>query len=170
MGLTSPITAEDAASGFTCGEPALDAFFARAALDNHDKGIGTTYVLRGNDEDDPAVVGFYTLSMASVPAKLLRKLLGRNIPRYDMPVALLGRLAVHETARGRGLGQRLLGDALRRVVTAGRLVGCVGVIVDAKHGSAEGFYVKYGFVLIEDASWPHRLFLPMSTIKAGQAR
>ena len=138
-GLTSPITSEDAASGLTCGQPALDAFFANHAVRNHTTGIGTTFVFRGQAEDDPGILGFYTLSMASVPSKFLRKPLGRSLPRYPMPVALLGRLAIHQEAQGRGLGQRLLGDALRRVLAAGNMVGCVGVIVDAKNEAAESF-------------------------------
>lgn len=164
---TSPITPEDAASGFTCGEPALDRFFAQHAVENHEKGIGTTFVLRATCEGDPPVLGYYTLSMSAVPAKALRKALGRNLPRYPMPVALLGRLAVHERGQGRGLGQRLLGDALRRVHSAGGIIGCVGVIVEAKNEAAERFYLRYGFAAIDSNSWPHRLFLPMSTLRAG---
>ena len=63
----------------------------------------------------------------------------------------------HEQGQGRGLGQRLLGDALRRVLAAGGLVGSVDVIVDAENEAAEGFYLRHGFVIIDDASWPHRL-------------
>lgn len=142
--LTSPVTAEDAASGFTIGGPALDAFFRHHAVDNHARGIGTTFVLRGVDDGDPHVLGFYTLSMASIPSKGLRKSLGRKLPRYPMPVALLARLAVHKLGQGRGLGQRLLGDALRRVLSARKVVGCVGVIVDAKNESAEASILATG--------------------------
>lgn len=165
--LTSPVAPADVAAGFSSGVPALDRYFSNHALSNHENGIGATFVLRSAHEREPAVLGFYTLAMASVPAQDLHKHLGRNLPRYPMPVALLGRLAVHEQAQGRGLGQRLLGDALRRVLAAGDMVGCVGVIVDAKSEAAEAFYLRYGFVLIDDASWPHRLFLPTATIKRG---
>ena len=166
-GETSPITPEDAASGFICGQTALDAFFANHAVQNHAQGIGTTFILRAEAGAEPLVLGFYTLSMASVSPKTLRKPLGRQLPRYPMPVALLGRLAIHQEAQGRGLGQRLLGDALRRVVAAANMVGCVGVVVDAKDEASERFYLKYGFTIVEAASWPHRLFLPAATLQAA---
>ena len=165
---TRPITAWDAASAFSCGEPALDDFFARHALGNHERGIGTTFVLRGTADDEPPVLGFYTLSMADVDAKRLSKAVRGQLPRYPLPVALIGRLAVHDAAQGKRVGQRLLVDALRRAHSASEQVGCIGVIVDAKSERAEGFYLKYGFTLIDGSAWPHRLFLPMATIRAGR--
>lgn len=41
-----------------------------------------------------------------------------------MPVALIGRLAVDERARGGRLGETLLLDALARVVEASQLIAC----------------------------------------------
>jgi predicted N-acetyltransferase YhbS len=49
-----------------------------------------------------------------------------------MPVALIGRLAIEHRAQGRRLGEKLLIDALRRIVDAATMLGCMGVIVDAK--------------------------------------
>ena len=46
------------------------------------------------------------------------------------------------------------------------LLGCVGVIVDAKDGAAEAFYAKHDFVTIDDTRWPRRMFVPMATIRA----
>ena len=99
----------------------LDDYFARHALANDQAGIGRAYVLRksrGDDEVLPRVLGFYTLSMASVASEGLAAALVKKLPRYPMPVALIGRLAVDERARGRRIGERLLVDALRRVVDA----------------------------------------------------
>jgi hypothetical protein len=60
-------------------------------------------------------------------------------------------------------------DALRRVVDAAGLVGCTGIIVDAKNKSAEAFYSKYDFITVAAATGPHRMFLPISTAKASFA-
>ncbi len=46
-----------------------------------------------------------------------------------MPCALIGRLAVDERAQGRRLGEKLLIEALRRIVDAAEILGCIGVIV-----------------------------------------
>ncbi len=162
---TEPISEGDAESGFTCGQPALDDFLARHAVENDRKGIGKTYVLRSTADGDPPVLGFYTLSMADVAAKVVRKALRGPLPRYPMPVALMGRLAVHKAAQGRGLGQVLLVDALHRILAVADHIGCVGVIVDAKDEAAEGFYRRYGFVTVEAEEWPHRMFLPLKTAK-----
>lgn len=73
-----------------------------------------------------------------------------------MPAALIGRLAVDDRARGRGCGERLLVDALQRVVDASELLGCLGIIVDAKDEDAERFYVKYDFITLHSEGWPRR--------------
>lgn len=62
----------------------------------------------------------------------------------------------------------LLVDALRRVADASTILGCVGVVVDAKDEGAEAFYAKYDFVTLEQASapaWPRRMFLPIASAR-----
>lgn len=165
--MISPITAEDPGAGFRSGVHPLDDYFARHAMPNDRAGVSRCFVLRSDLADLPVVCGFYTLSMASVQADAIRAVLKGRLPRYPLPVALIGRLAVDERARGRGFGEDLLIDALARVVSAGGSVGCVGVIVDAKDEGAERFYAKYDFVTVEAEAWPHRMFLPMATARAA---
>jgi hypothetical protein len=67
--ITEPIGEDDPGSGFSCGEPALDSSFARHALPNDRRGLGRTFVLRrpaDGLEELPAVLGFYTISMADL--------------------------------------------------------------------------------------------------------
>jgi GNAT superfamily N-acetyltransferase len=167
---TSPIEPADAKAGFSCGEHALDEYFARHAVANDGRGIGRAYVLRrtpGEDGALPAILGFYTLSMASVESAQVSGVLERKLPKYPMPVALIGRLAIDHRAQGRRLGEKLLMDALRRVVDAANLVGCVGIIVDAKGDAAERFYAKYDFATVTSDGWPRRMFLPIGTARAA---
>ena len=67
---TRRIIDADPPSGFRSGVQALDDYFQRHALPNDRVGIGRTYVMEAVAEDLaaglPTVVGFYTLSMASV--------------------------------------------------------------------------------------------------------
>lgn len=162
--VTRRIGPSDPTCGFRCGKHALDDYFRRHALDNDQKNIGRTYVVQASPEDLagglPQVIGFYTLSMASAVSADLGSVTGQKLPRYPMPVALIGRLAVDVRARGRRLGEALLIDALQRVLAAAEILACLGVVVDAKDESAERFYEKYGFVTV-DASWPRRMFLPL---------
>src|SRR5258708_24447299 len=104
---TSRIEDADAKSGFSCGKHALDDYFARHALGNDRAGIGRAYVLRratGDPPDLPSILGFYTLSMAVAESAQLAAALQAKLPKYPMPVALIGRLAVDQRATHRGLG------------------------------------------------------------------
>ncbi len=97
---TRPILASDPASDFSCGKLPLDEFFQNHPLPNDRRGIGRTFVLprpdRETEEGLPQVLGYYTLSMADIaalPSSLPSKL-RRGLPKYPLPVALIGRLAV----------------------------------------------------------------------------
>ncbi|HSV36368.1 MAG TPA: hypothetical protein VLI46_12475 [Ramlibacter sp.] len=55
-----------------------------------------------------------------------------ELPRYpQLPVTLLGRLAVDQRMKGRGIGQFLLMDALRRSLEAAANIAAMAVLVDA---------------------------------------
>lgn len=175
IALPSPLTVRiepaDVESHFTCGKRSLDDFFARHALSNDRRGIGRTYVLRRGEEDEPslpAVFGYYTLSMALLASPLVTLATGEKLPRYPMPVGLIGKLPSDERTRGRGLrvGETLLLDAIVRVLDAAETIGCLGIVVDAKDVEAEQFYLKYGFVTVEVATWPHRMFMACATARA----
>jgi hypothetical protein len=128
---------------FRCGKHSLDDFFARHSLANDRAGICRVYVLRRREHDPlkfPAILGFYTLSMASVSADSIAQVMGEKMPRYPMPVALIGRLAVDERAQGH-----------------------------RKDEGAERFYAKYDFETISADIWPHRMFIPSATIRAAFA-
>jgi GNAT superfamily N-acetyltransferase len=165
---TSRVDESDVRFGFCCGKHPLDDYFRRHAVPNDLSNIGRTYVLRRNACDDallPPVLGFYTLCMAAVPSAQIAPVVEGKLPRYDMPVALIGRLAVDQRAQRRGLGEKLLIDALRRVVDGAGTFGCVGIVVDAKDEAAEHFYLAYGFTTITDATSLHRMFLALETAR-----
>jgi GNAT superfamily N-acetyltransferase len=169
---TRAILDDDPKSSFTCGQPKLDDFFLRHALENDRRGIGKTFVLGAPDDSLPRVRGFYTLSMAAMDhaafAKLLPRRVRKGLPTYPMPVALIGRLAVHTGAQGQGLGETLLIDAFQRIVVAAEQIACVGVVVDAKTPKAESFYARYSFTTLDTlADFPRRMFVPMDTVHAA---
>ena len=167
--LTRRIGPADPACGFRCGKHPLDDYFRRHALANDQRNIGRAYVVEATTDDVaaglPEVIGYYTLSMAAAVSADVASIIGQKLPRYPMPVALIGRLAVDERARGRRLGEALLVDGLQRVVAAAALIACLGVIVDAKDEDAVRFYEKYGFVTVHAASWPRRMFLPVEVVR-----
>ena len=158
-------------SGFSCDEPALDRFFAIHALANDWRGLGRTFVLEGTLSEFAGVrgvLGFYTLSMAGLDATRLPTAHRVGLPRYPVPVALIGRLAVERRAQGRGVGQRLLVDAMARIASAAQQVACLGVVVDAKNAPAVRFYERFGFEVLDTGErFPVRMFLPVATAAAA---
>ena len=109
------------------------------------------------------ILGYYTLSASVIDVRELPDALAKKLPRYpQLPVTLLGRLAVGLDLKGKGLGQFLLMDALWRSLGASAQIGAMAVVVDAKDSAAEAFYEHYGFIALQRQ--PARLFLPMKTV------
>ena len=113
----------------------------------------------------PKVLGFYSLSASRVDTAALPVDLARKLPRYpNLPVTLLGRLAIDEAHKGQGLGQFLLLDALHRSLQVVSAIASMAVVVDAKDQAAAAFYKRYGFMQLSDAEGS--MFLPMKTVEA----
>lgn len=104
-----------------------------------------TYVIC--DAAEPArVVGYYAIATAMVrrqglPSAKLRK----GMPE-EVPLLLIGRLALDAGYQGQGLGTDLLADALRRCLAAAEIAGARGVIAHAIDDEAKRFYERHGFM------------------------
>ncbi len=155
--LTSAHERED----FKCGRASLDKYIHKYALQHTRKHVGRTYV--AVEPGARRILGYYTLASASVEFDHLPDTLQRRLPRYPLPVALLGKLAVDRNAQGQGVGAFLLIDALRRVATVADQMAVHAVEVHALDESAKAFYAKYGFQPFVDQ--PLHLFRPLATIK-----
>ena len=149
---------------FSCGKSELDTYLHQQAAQDVSKHATVCYILA--DEDDPSrVIGYYTLSNFSIQLSNIPAELSKQIPKYpEVPATLLGRLAVDTEYRGKGLGEFLLLDALRRALEYSETTsGSVAVVVDAKDEEARGFYLKYGFIQL--TSDPNRILILMGTVK-----
>ena len=147
-------------SGFRCGVSDLDAYFEQRAGQDMKRKLAAVFVLTA---DGKTVSGYYTLSAHSIAAADLPPDLAKRLPRFPLPVTLLGRMAVTQSLQGSGLGEYLLLDALDRALKGSRQVASWAVVVDAKAG-ARTFYLKHDFIPLPTS--PDRLFLPMKTIEA----
>lgn len=142
--------------GFRCGLAALDEYIRRYAGQDVKRGLARVFA--ATPETEPRrLAAYFTLSAASVSAADLPDALRRKLPRYPVPVALLGRLAVSTAFQGKGLGGVLLADALLKVAHASQVLAMAGMIVDAKDEPAAAFYRHFGFV--EMPGQPGRLIL-----------
>ena len=146
---------------FTCGQTPLDDYLRHYANQHTRKGIGRTFVA----VLPPArqIFGFYTLASSSVAFEHAPTALQRKLPRYPLPVALLGRLAVDQSTQGQGLGEFLLLDVCHRVAAIAEEIGLCALEVHALNDAATAFYKKYGFQPFLDR--PNHLILPMATLQ-----
>ncbi len=148
---------------FSCGQPALDEWFRLRASQDEKRNVARVFVAV---TADLGVVGFYSLSSLSLSLNDLPEELAHKLPRYDaIPAALIGRLARDERARGRGVGELLLADAIQRILGAGRSIAVFAIVVDAKDERAAEFYKAFGFQMFP--LHPKRLFLLTATAAAG---
>ncbi len=149
-------------SGFSCGAEPLDRYLRGQAGQDARKRVAAPFVLCEGKSN--AVLGYYTLSALSVDVGAWPEDVARKLPKYPfVPATLLGRLAVDSGLRGKGAGEHLLMDALRRALAASRSVASVAVVVDAKDDNAVSYYRRYGFITFPDQ--PNRLFLPMAVVE-----
>ena len=160
-----PLGAHDR-TAFSSGQPELDEWFRRRAGQDEKRNIARVFVAL---DQALGVVGFYSLSSYTLALTDLPDEVARKLPRYDaIPAALIGRLARDERVRGKGIGELLLADAVRRILGAGRSVAVFAIIVDAKDDRAIAFYRAFGFMPFP--SRPERLFLLTSTAVAALDR
>lgn len=149
-------------TAFDCGVALLNSYLQQYARQDMERGIATPYVLVSSTKPRE-IAGFYTLTATAVKLTDLPESTVKKLPRYPLvPATLLGRLAISLKYRGKGLGERLLIDALKRSLEASRVVGSAAVIVDAKDASGVRFYERYGFKRLPEQSL--RLFIAMKTI------
>lgn len=154
-----PLGPEVDRTAFACGETALDDYLQRHASQDIKRGVARVFVASLADQPQQ-IVGYYTLSAASVAAQTLPEARRKKLPRYPVPVALLGRLAVSQQAQGAGLGGVLLADACKRVAAASQTLAVAAIVVDAKNERAAAFYKHFGFT--ELPGQPGRWMLPKS--------
>jgi GNAT superfamily N-acetyltransferase len=105
------------------------------------------------------ILGYYSLSAASLAFEGLIEADRKGLPAYPVPAVRIGRLATSLSVRGRGLGELLLQNAIKRALQAHNTLGVHAVLVEAKNSAAERFYRKYGFRLCDPRS--KQLYLPL---------
>lgn len=164
-----PLQRDDDRTDFSCGQPDLDRFFEHYAGQNQFKlHLAVTYVAVVDDR----IVGFATVAASSlerdaIPSARLR----RRLPSYPLPVLRLARLGVDGRARGLGIGRALVRHVLALAVAQRDLLGCVGVVTDAKP-EAVGFYTALGFLSLDgvreglQSGEPLPMFLSIDVIAA----
>lgn len=157
-----PLVRQHDREAFGCGDGDLDTYLKRYARQNHESGGAKCFVATPADTPE-RILGFYTLSPASLEYARTPALAKKGLARYDVPLFRLGRLAVDLSVQGRGLGGALLLRAADRCLRVAQEVGGVALLIDAKNDRAAQWYEGYGALRLGDA--PLSLVLPLSVAR-----
>lgn len=143
--------------------PALDNWLKERALASEGRSA-RTYVACLTDH--PArVVGYYAISTAMEERRVLPTAkLRRGMP-HQVPLLLIGRLAVDQSVQGMGLGADLLSDAVRRFCAAAEIAGARAIVAHAIDENAVRYYERHGFVA--SLLGPHVMLLAIETARAA---
>ncbi|HED36825.1 MAG TPA: GNAT family N-acetyltransferase [Ignavibacteria bacterium] len=159
--LTVPLNSSHKKKNFNCGKVLLANYLHKQAKQDIKRKLTACFVLTNKENN---VLGYYTLSNAGIKREYLPEELKKKLLKSynNLPVTLLGRLAVDRNSTGLGLGELLLIDALKRSYFVPiESIGSMAVIVDPIDEQAVNFYDKYGFIPLPDSG---KMFLPMKTI------
>ena len=124
------------------------------------KGGAKTYL--AVESETQRILGFYSVSPASIGYKRTPDIIKRGLGRYEIPVLRLGRLAIDVSAQGKGLGGQLLLSAGKRCLYVAAQTGGVALLIDAKNRRVASWYASFGAVPLLDQ--PLSLLLPFETI------
>lgn len=156
------LTAKHERGSFDCGKPSLNTFLRQHATVNNELGVSRVFVaVRGTD---PRVLAYYASSAGAFLRDHLPPDDQAGLPRYPLPTAHLGRLAVDLPCRGQRLGEFLLFHFLKTACDVAEHIGVFAVDLFSKDDNAKRFYLKYGFIPLRDDAF--HLYLPMATVRA----
>lgn len=147
---------------FNCGIEALNNYLKVMASQQAKKDNTRTFVLEDH-YDNSHIIGFYTLTMTLIDLKALPDKLQKK-HQSSTYGGLIARLAIDEQFKGKGFGEWLLIDALRKLLAASDSVAFPVVVVDAKDG-AKNFYEHYGFQAFQDTE--NKLFITIADLRAS---
>jgi predicted GNAT family N-acyltransferase len=160
--LVERLTTQHDRSRFDCGIDPLNAYLRQQARQEAEKHVAAPFVLI--EPPSTAVLGYYTLSASVSSVGEIAPELARKLPRYpQLPVTLIGRLAVNVRLKGQRCGEYLLMDALHRSLTHSAEIAAMAVVVEAKDETAAAFYRHFDFQPLQAST--RRLYLPMKTVQ-----
>lgn len=158
---TAPLTPGLRKEAFNSGNQILDRYLKELANQDMKRKLASCFVHPALDSN--LITGYFTLSNSSIPPEMIPYKLKKKLPKgyQQIPVTLLGRLAVDVKYQGQGIGKLLLFDALKRSFLATNVIGSYAVVVTPTDENAEKFYKRYGFIWLPDSG---KMFLPMKQI------
>ncbi len=141
MHAPEPLHSKSPLAGFDCGKHSLNDWLLRHALQAQGSGSARTFVV----SDGATVLGYYSLVVGHVEPIEAPERVRKGMGQYPIPVMVLARLAVSQTAQGQGIGVGLLQDAIRRTLNVAEQVGIRALLTHPLDDDAARFYQRFGF-------------------------
>jgi len=147
--------------GFDCSNPSLNHYIKKQASQDVKRNLSVCFVLCKEGTFD--VIGYFTLSNLGIDKHLLPESFTSKLPKSyrQLPSTLLGRLAITLEYQGKGLGEYLLIEALKKSYESSLQLGSYSVVVDPIDDQAKSFYLKYGFIELPDSG---KMLIAMKTL------
>lgn len=142
-------------TAFHSGVDAVDEWLKKRARQAQDKRMAITRVLV---EAPGIIAGYYTLAMGQVNFDELPGEMARKLPSALLPIITLAWLGLDRHYQGRGLGKRLLAQALSDCHATGQILPFVAVLLECATPGAKTFYQRFDFE--ELPGHPMTLILP----------
>lgn len=159
-----PISRSHDRASFDCGDEDLNRYLKQYARQNHDNGAAKTFVAV-SDMTRASILGFYSLSPASIDFDRTPEKIRQGLARYDVPAYRLGRLAVDRSMQRQGLGGSLIFAAGRRCLRIANEIGGIALVIDAKNERVASWYESYGALPLLDT--PLTLMISLQTLRAS---
>lgn len=154
-----PLSNNQVCDNFDCGDPGVNAALVQAA-NNSQNLISTSFVTATDDKN--IIFGFYSVTATNIEFKEIPENLADKIGSYPIPAVIIERIGVHNSFQRKGLGARLLIDALQRIYNATDEIDAGVIMVEAGNERLRAFYLHYGFIPLTGSV--SRLFLPMEKV------
>jgi GNAT superfamily N-acetyltransferase len=130
-------------SNFNCGkndELGLNEFIHKEALKYQQEGMGVTYLFYR----DTKIVGYITVAMGAIKTKETDLQID-NYEKATYPALFLGRLAVDNTEREKGIGTYLIDYCIDFALKSKKRLGCRFIVLVTKGERRIKFYEKNDF-------------------------
>jgi GNAT superfamily N-acetyltransferase len=134
----------DTASFNNGRHPSLDDWLSQRALAS--EGLSArTYVVCPQDAPS-RIAAYYCISTGTAQRSALPNARLRKGMPDDVPLMLIGRLAIDVNWQGKGLGSVIVSSAIRRCRSVSDIAGVRAIAAQAIDESAAGFYLHHGFI------------------------
>jgi ribosomal protein S18 acetylase RimI-like enzyme len=148
---------------FACGDAGLDRWLQKFAGQNRRKDFAATWVIA---DAQYRVAAYATLTMSSLDLSAAPEVLGKSAPR-QIPVLLIGRLAVDQRFQRLGVGTTLVRHLLGTAVELNRKAACKAVVVNALNERARTWWEdRFGFTRFSTDPTDFDLYLLTADIEA----